>query len=152
MAVVKATGGFDFNADPLATDTVTIGDQTYTYIATVASADDVAVGADRDESISNLVAAINGGAGAGTAYHADTVESPFVRASADLTADEIDLVAKVPGTIGNGIALSTSETDIIVTGSATLMAGGTGSLEAELEGLQLNSATLALFQELFRDG
>lgn len=150
--LVRATGVIDFNADPVATDTVTIGDQTYTYIATPSSPNDIDVGSDRDESISNLVAAINGGAGEGTAYGTGTVENPFVTATADLANDEIDLVAKVPGTFGNGIALATSEVDIVILGSEVVLIDGTGDLGDELDAIvsveQLNAAVLQRIGDL----
>lgn len=154
--LARATGGFDFNAAAAATDTVTVGDQTYTFVSSLSSADDVLVGTDLDESITHLVAAINGDADeSGDGYHADTAESPYVTAEADLTDDEVDLTAKVPGTVSNGIFLGTSETDIVVTGGETELTGGTGRVdelfENMLSNVQLNSEAIDIVRFLSSD-
>jgi len=151
-AFVRASAVLDFNADPAATDTVTIGNQTYAYTATPQVANDVDVGTTRDESIENLVAAINGAAGAGSAYDEDTVENPFVTAVADLTADEVTITAKLPGTLGNGITVDTSETDILFKDTAVTLEGGVGDLSAGLERFldeyQLQSDAIAFVRAL----
>ncbi len=54
--------------NPTANDTVTIKGVTFTFVASPSAAGHVDIGADADGSRANLEAAINGGAGAGTAY------------------------------------------------------------------------------------
>lgn len=54
--------------NPTAGDTVTVAGVVYTYRAAPAIAGEVDLGADDEISRANLAAAINGGAGAGTAY------------------------------------------------------------------------------------
>lgn len=54
--------------EPTANDTVVINGVTFTFVASPAVAGDVDLGGSADVSRANLAAAINGGAGAGTAY------------------------------------------------------------------------------------
>lgn len=54
--------------NPTANDTVVINGITFTFVASPTNPGDVDVGVDADTSRANLEAAINGGAGAGTAY------------------------------------------------------------------------------------
>lgn len=54
--------------NPTADDTVSINGVTFTFKASPTNPGDVDVGVDAATSVDNLVAAINGGAGAGTAY------------------------------------------------------------------------------------
>lgn len=133
VALVNAVGTLTFAADPAATDQVTIGDKTYTYIATPATAYDVDVGGTRAASISNLVAAINrSGTPGATTYHTDTVASPYVTAE-DNGDDTVTLTARLPGIQGNGVATTTSEVDITF-GAATL-ASGAGDVPDFVSGL-----------------
>ncbi len=61
-------------------ETVTIGATVYRFKTAIAQAFDVLIGADQEESIDNLIAAINLDAGSGTLYHAGTTLHPSVRA------------------------------------------------------------------------
>ncbi len=54
--------------EPTANDTVVINGVTFTFVASPAVAGDVDLGGSADTSRANLTAAINAGAGAGTAY------------------------------------------------------------------------------------
>lgn len=54
--------------NPSADDTITIKGVTFTFVAAPASAGDVDIGADAATSQANLLAAVNGGSGAGTTY------------------------------------------------------------------------------------
>lgn len=54
--------------EPTANDTVTINGVVFTFVATPTLPGDVDLGAAADTTRANLTAAINGGAGAGTAY------------------------------------------------------------------------------------
>lgn len=51
-----------------ADDTVIVGSQTFTFKASPSAAGEVDVGTDEATSLANLAAAINKGAGAGSAY------------------------------------------------------------------------------------
>ncbi len=132
-SLVRATGGMDFNATVVATDGFSIGDQDYVYDATPTAAFDIDVGGDLDGSISNAVAAINLSGTGGTEYGVSHVTiSPYCSAVADLANDELDLTARMPGTIGNGISLASTETDLIPTGAATHLTGGVGDIDTIL--------------------
>jgi len=151
--LVRASAQIQFDADPAATDAVTIGNIVYTYIATPASAYDVDVGADITTSVANLVLAINAtGTGAATTYYdTGTLENPMMYAATAAT-DQILLTARIPGTVGNGIYLLSSETDIDfeeVGDTATLFStAGTGvfddALESLIDEVQLNSEAISL--------
>lgn len=54
--------------EPTANDTVTVGGVVFTFVASPTNPGDVDLGGAADTSRANLEAAINGGAGAGTAY------------------------------------------------------------------------------------
>ncbi|TIP38615.1 MAG: hypothetical protein E5X77_31675 [Mesorhizobium sp.] len=113
-----ASGRLVFSGAGTADDTITIGTTVYTLKAAPTTvAGQVKIGATAAETASNLIAAINGGAGAGTAYGSQTVPHPDVAAQSD-AAGIVGIVAKQAGSAGNAIA--TTET-----GSATAFANVT---------------------------
>ena len=118
---VAAAGVITLGANPSADDTVTVADKTYKFVAAVSSANDVKIGTDAAGTIANLVAAINGGEGAGTDYGTGTVANSFV--SAEAGSGKVDLTAKSAGLSGNAIALSASFTS----GSNTVTAFSGGA-------------------------
>ncbi len=86
------------------TETVTIGATVYTFLTVLVDAPyNVLIGADAEESIDNLVAAIMAAAGEGTLYGTGTVAHPDVEAAAG-AADTMDVTALVRGSAGNAIA------------------------------------------------
>ena len=97
-------------------DTVTIGTKVYTYQTVLTNSDgNVAIGADQDAALSNLVAAITLGTGSGTAYAAAmTANSVVDKAVADLTANTLTAIATNAG----AQSIATTET------SANLSWGG----------------------------
>ncbi len=151
--LVRATAQIQVDADPVATDEVTIGNIKYIYIATPAAAYDVDVGADITTSVANLVLAINAtGPGVATTYYeTGTLANPMMYAATAAT-DQILLTAHIPGTVGNGIYLLSSETDIDfeeVGDTATLFStAGTGLFENAINSLidevQQNSESLSM--------
>lgn len=62
------TGTLKMATNPTANDTVTVAGVTFTFVASPTTAGHVDIGADAAGSRANLVAALTGGAGAGTAY------------------------------------------------------------------------------------
>jgi hypothetical protein len=78
----KAT--LTFSGVGVATQTVTIGDVVYTWIATLSTgptvANEVLIGANQAASHANLLAAIQGAAGEATTYGEGTVRNPWVEA------------------------------------------------------------------------
>lgn len=91
--------------NPTANDTVTVMGVTFTFVASPTTAGHVDIGADADASRANLAAAINGGAGAGTAYVAisaadrATLKTASVVATNDNTANTLTIsaFAKISG-------------------------------------------------------
>ena len=89
-------------------NTVTIDGKVYLFRDVPNNGNDgeVDVGADADESISNLVAAITLGAGSGTAYSTNTTLHSTVTA-AEGAGDTMDARAKVVGVAGNVATIAT---------------------------------------------
>jgi hypothetical protein len=118
----KATGTLTFSGVGTADDTITIGSKTYTLKAAPTTvANEVLIGASATATAANLIAAINGAAGAGTAYGSLTTAHPDVIASAG-AAGVVEIQAKVAGQAGDAIA--TTETGSNTSfGSATLTGG-----------------------------
>lgn len=120
---VAATGvltGTTIAAD----DTVTIGDETYVFVAALtdpAVPYEVLVGVSDSVSLDNLIAAVNGAAGEGTTYGTGTDAHPSVTAAAG-AGDTIDFSAAVVGTGGNTIATTAALTSGDF-GAATLTGG-----------------------------
>lgn len=106
-SAVAATGEVILGAAPTANDTVTIADKTYKFVASPSNANEVKIGSST-EYIANLVAAINGAAGAGTTYGTGTTANAYVSAAAG--TGKVTLTAKSAGASGNAIALSASFT------------------------------------------
>ena len=121
-AYLPAKGTIELVSNPLNGEEVVVGATTYTFVSSLSSANDVLIGIDADESIANLIAAINQDAGEGTIYGAGTV------ANADAFADPLpgaiaSIEALVPGVAGNSIVFTTDVTDAIISGSGTLDGG-----------------------------
>ena len=116
-----ATGTLTFSGVGTATETVTIGGVVYTLRAAPTTiAGEVRIGASATETASNLAAAINAGAGAGTAYGSLTPQHPLVSAVA--AAGVITLTSRQLGIVGNQVA--TTETSAVAAfGAATLIGG-----------------------------
>lgn len=151
--LTRASATLSVGADPIAGDTVTIGDITYLFATDpTGEAFEVDVGTDRDDSINNLVAAINLSGTDDDEYGAGTTENPYVTAAAVLADDNIVLTAKIPGTYGNGITVDTSETDILFDDTAVTLEGGAGDLgdvlDEALDVLQLNSEVIAFLRHI----
>ncbi len=161
LVACSKPAAFAFTSNVAAGDTVTIGDHVYTFAADASTAAFlVDVGTDLDESITDLVAAINAdGVGDGTDYGSGTTVNPYVVATADLANDEIDLVARVPGVMGEAIALAATSpgANDITAGGASMgaVAGGTAGsgserafiLAIDTDGLQPNSAILSVIDQ-----
>lgn len=135
----QASGALTFSGVGTAEDTITIGGVTYTLkAAPTTGANEVKIGATADETANNLLAAINGGAGAGTLYGSLTTEHPDVYARKNATA-VVGVVAKVGGTAGNAIATTESGTGTSF-GAATLT-GGTAQIGVKAVGITLVAIT-----------
>lgn len=121
---VKATGTLTLAANPAPADTITIGGRVYTFRAALtapAVADEILIGAAAANTVTNIVAAINGTAGAGTIYSVGTEANEDVTA-VDGAGDTVDFTAIAAGLAGN--AVTTTEAGANTSfGGATLSGG-----------------------------
>lgn len=110
---------------------VTIGSTVYTFKTALSTsptvANEVLLGSDADDSLANLVLAINGGAGIGTKYSTGTVANTQVSAGA-VTAHATTLTALEIGFAGNKIATTTNESKLSFA-HVTMVGGVGGSME-----------------------
>lgn len=150
-----AAASFAFTSNVTAADTVLIGDVTYVFAADPSGTPfEVDVGSDLDDSIGNLVAAINLSGTDDDEYGVGTTANPYVTAAADLGNDEIDLTARIIGNQINGMYLAATSpggNDIaaaaVVFSSVSGGTDGVGSLSdfvdsIEDDGMQPNSQIL----------
>jgi flagellin len=108
----------------IADETVVIGATTYTFKASAAAANEVTIGASATETLANLAAAVNAGAGAGVAYGSGTTAN--LSATAVASGSMVAFTAKVAGTGGNAI-VSTETATLMGFSNAGTFAGGAGS-------------------------
>lgn len=107
-------------------ETVNVNSHTYTFVEALdaATANEVLING-QDVSLTNLAAAINGSAGAGTTYGTGTVANTDASSSA-VAAHAITLTAKVSGSGGNSLTLAVTGSHL-ARGGATFSNGGTTS-------------------------
>lgn len=121
-----ASGTLTLSGNAVADETVTIGAKTYTWKASVSTtANQVKIGATASDSLDNLIAAINAGAGSGTVYGSATTANSAGTAAAG-TGDTLVFTAAAVGTSYN----STATTESMTNGSwnaATLTGGANAS-------------------------
>lgn len=128
-AAVAATGTLTVGVgNATAADTITIAGRTYTFRASAPAEDEVLIGATVTDTATNLVRAINGGAGEGTLYGTGT--EPHVQVSAENTAGVVTFTSLVQGVAGNSLALTRVGTNLTVSG-ATLTGGANGVVLVE---------------------
>lgn len=108
------------------TQTVVIGGKTYTTQTSLTNSDgNVLIGADAAATLQNLYDAINLTGTAGTQYAAAMTINPEVKATA-VTATTLVCTAKTPGSVGNLIATTETQTNAAWGGS--VMASGAGTV------------------------
>lgn len=123
------TGTLTLSGNAVADETVTIAGQVYTWKASVTTtANQVKVGATASESLDNLIAAINGGAGSGSLYGSATVANAYGTAAAG-SGDTMVFTSTLYGTAGNGLA--TTETMTNGAWGAATTSGGTNYTAAD---------------------
>jgi hypothetical protein len=112
-ATRKAKAKLTFTGQPSDTETITINGKVYTFQTTLTNVDGhVLISAVNAEgTIDNLVAAINGGAGRGTAYATATVTNTICTAAKSGT-DKCILTAIIGGTVGNAYTLAEAATNV----------------------------------------
>lgn len=127
---IDATGSITFTGLPTASETIQIGDQTYTFVSSLsdpAVLDEVAIGADAAGTASNLHDAITGNAdGEGTTYATGTLVNRH--ASATLDGAVVRLTSAAPGVGGNSTVLSGSPTNVTLTAFSGGLDGGSQPL------------------------
>jgi len=138
-----ATATMAVNAVPTAADQVTIGGTTYKFVAALTgAANEVLIDATAGDTaaqhlsntLSNLAAAVNGGAGLGTVYGNGTVANADATASAsgsevtfEATAAGLGIIAG-GGTIASKVVAGGSGSEAFTNG-ATFSGGGTSDLQ-----------------------
>lgn len=105
----SATGVARMTANPSDGATVVVAGTTYTFKNTLASSNQIKIGADVVTTLTNLMSAINDSGGEGTAYGTGTVENGNVIAQLS-GADRIVITALSPGTAGTVFTLGQSGT------------------------------------------
>jgi hypothetical protein len=113
----QASASIEFTGQPIAGETVTINTRIWTFRAALTDgvAHEVVIGADFDESASNLLAALTDGGGAGTAY--SDLNNPLTGIDAALSvadASIIELTVQEEGSAGNSISAASNVTGAVV--------------------------------------
>jgi len=131
-----ADGLLTITANPLDTETVTLNGVVYTFKATMTAAYDVQIGANMEESLENLQAAVNANPDlVNVAYYVGTVANPFMRANAPRLitgpAWTLGLYATVSGSAGN--AYTTTETLSAGSFGAGTLTGGAADALAGIQ-------------------
>lgn len=122
-SLVAAVGTITVSSTgPVEGDTFEIGGRVYTFRAVPSAPYDIDINVTPATQATNIAAAINAGAGAGTVYGTGTVAHPDVSAGASSAV--VTVTALTLGTAGNAISLSESATNVAASGAA--LAGGTG--------------------------
>jgi len=106
-------------------DTVRIGTNTYTFATRVSSQsqpNQILIAATFDNSMSNLIAAINHGPGAGASYSSTTKTNLQVVAG-PLAGHAFTVTARTAGTNGNSIATTTLSAHLTWNGQSNLIGG-----------------------------
>lgn len=144
MAIVQGSGKGDTGTPgtafgvltqtllPTASDTVTLGAQTYTWVAALTAQDQVLIGLTVANSLTNLAAAINTGEGEGVVYGNETPYNLSASATVDFAAGTLTATAHYAGAAGNTIASTT--TDPHGTWTGTTLSGGVVGAILTLDG------------------
>ena len=106
----------------IATDVFTVKGVTFTFVASPSTAGHVDVGADDEESLSNLAAAVNGGAGAGSAYIAISAANRAILKNAGVKATSTATTITVTGYGSLGV-VSADSTLVVGDEQKNLLAG-----------------------------
>lgn len=103
-----------FSGIPVADETITLGNQTYIWKASLSTLgnNEIIIGANADECATNLIAAINSGATAGTNYSKFLLGNDAATALLEEgSSTSILLTARNVGLSGNDIVLSETSTN-----------------------------------------
>lgn len=114
-SLTNATNVFTMTTQPTNGTTVTVGTKNgsvaavYTWKTALASAFDVLIDTSAQNSLTNLLNAINAGAGGGTKYGTGTTSNFDVNAT-QLPAGQFQVNANTAGTAGNSVASTSTST------------------------------------------
>lgn len=123
----QATGVLTATGNPAAESTVQLGPVVYTIktaLTSAAAKNEVLRGASASDTLDNLIAAINSGAGAGTLYGYETGPNPDATAAAG-AGDTIDVTSRGSGASAN--LIDTRESSADLSWGAVQLAGATGA-------------------------
>ena len=124
LGLVAATQFLDLATQVTADDTVVVGGQTYTFVASPSSQDDVDIGSDAEGTLDNLISTINGTYSTGQA-EGTTVKNANVHAI-KISATRMQAIAIIPGSAGNAIVCTETFTDTDDAWVAATLLGGKG--------------------------
>ena len=153
---LPATGILTMTVQPANGDTVTVGTKNgstaavYTFKNTLASAYDVLIDTTAQNTLTNLLNAINNGTGSGTKFGTGTLANYNVTASA-LPTGQFLVTANVAGTTGNSIA--STHTGTAASWGGTTLSGGTnipGPSSFKLTSPPANTTVISAVQSLVR--
>jgi len=127
---IQATGVLTAVLNANDGDTVTINDSTYTFEDTLTDSPNyIQIGANANLTLDNFASALNGGAGAGTAYGTGTPTSVDITAVSN--GDSTLTVTSIAGgTVGNAVT-TTDVAEVLYWGAATLE-NGTSDVDGTL--------------------
>lgn len=110
---------------------VTVDDVTYTFVTALTTdpatvPNEVLIGANSDESLTNLKLAINGEGTEGTNYSTDTDQPTDVTATVDTDANTVTVTATTKGVLGNAYLKANDDAHLVwdVTDPADKFSGG----------------------------
>lgn len=120
-----AYGTLYLGGPPLNGETATIGATTYTFVTSFSSAPayEVLIGLSDDDTLENLVAAINNATGEGALYGDDTPKNTQVTARI-ASATSMEVTAIAPGASQNSVATADTLTGSASGWLATTLSGG----------------------------
>jgi hypothetical protein len=108
---------------------VTVDDVTYTFVTALTTdpatvPNEVLIGANSDESLTNLKLAINGEGTEGTNYSTDTDQPTDVTAAVDTDANTVTVTATTKGVVGNAYRKDNDDAHLDWDGPADKFSGG----------------------------
>lgn len=154
--LVNATNILTMTTQPSNTQTVTVGttdgttDAVYTFKTVLSTAFDVLIDTSAQNTLTNLLNAINAGPGSGTKYGTDTTSNFDVLAT-QLPVGQIEVSATTAGTVGNSIASTSTAT--AATWATTTLTGGAdipGPTNFRFQRPPPNTTTISAMQTIAR--
>jgi len=141
-APARATGTLTTDETEVADGTlVEVDDQVYRIKTTPSQANDIKIDSTADLTLARVAKAINGTGVEGTDYFAGTEACANVIAS-DVVAHVVTISAKLAGTDGNAIVLTSDDAHLAASGSGTLASGADGNFDDYVPAGQSKEITL----------